>query len=163
MLTHSFILDCFIIGLINGCGTQWLDLMMKRGHILDKIRYNAVRRAAKKAGTTFIDVIEEATGKPERLERTMIDEFDRQAAEGKDLPFGERIDYFNDLYWWVASKHKMLPAWLCAYCMSLRIFIVAYVALILIFSLSLRESLILFFIGTSANLMTITLFSRLGK
>lgn len=163
MLTHSFILDCIIIGIVNGCGTRWLDIMMHYGHIFAKVRFNAVRRAAKKAGTTFVDVEEEATGKPARIERTMIEEFDRQASEGKDLPFGERVDYFSDLYWWVASKHKMLPAWLCPYCMSLRIFIAAYVALIVIFSLSLSESVQLFLIGTSANLMTITLFSRLGK
>lgn len=148
-----------VIGVVNACVALFMDFAMSYGHIFWKLRFDAARRAARRIGMIQI---ESETG--DITEISVIDSFDSDAEKGQSIMFGERVDYFDKLYWWVATHNNRLVWWICVKCLSYRIFTVIFIASIVALGLGFFEAVQLLFIGSSANLITIIILTtRQGK
>lgn len=129
-----------VFGICNACIALLLDFAMHYGHILGKVRFNIIRRAAKRLGR--------------------VEEFDEWAESGRDIIFGERVEYFDKLYWEIATHSNRVVAWMCVKCLSYRIFIFTYILTCVGLEASILEAIVLFFVGSSANLLTIIVTDR---
>lgn len=130
-----------LIGCVNAMTSIAIDFGMKAGHLLGFIRLWRVRLAA--------------------ISNPKVDwaDFEKKVTEGKNKPFSERIDYFNDLYWDVATDSFWLPVWLCVKCMSYRIFFLVWIVAIIWMGLNATEAFCMLFLGAASNMATIILMS----
>lgn len=98
-------------GAIVGLLTSWLDNALDFGHIFGRIRYlKAVKYAKDLSGSE---------GHRIRADLGSLND------NSKFSNFPERLDAANTIYWTIAMSKRAFMPWVCVFCMSGRLSIVA--------------------------------------
>lgn len=84
--------------------SKLLDCCLDYGHIFGEIRFRKAQKSAKEQG---------------------MDELLKEMEDAKSLSFHQRVEKMDLLYWQIAKDDKVFLKWVCPFCITTRMSLVA--------------------------------------